>query len=340
MKAKGIHTALECLKGSVLGEPGAVELSGQWARATDGSRWAKAMLPEPISPPITLPYSKFRQIAKNLGEDEELKIAPDGVKCRIEAPSTHWELNLLGIETESPPAFEPIEILETSGYELLDAYRPLKHLMCMELSEPGLLWAWSSEDNELVVGNGGALGGYRFSTGLKGFQIPIMGLMEIGRILAVHQSEKVTLTIGEKYLGVEMRDNFYFQSLLPATAKFKPEWYARFKEWLNDHSQEVKTSLSGLRHAIDLVGITAGESQFTMEPSNGALILSSKDEHGNQSASRVEATGNLQKPVTLDLKQVIPALDALSEEMIVLQASESKIVFRDKNYWEILKLLR
>lgn len=105
MKSDKLRIALETLKGSVSTETDAVELTGQTARATDGQWWAEATLAEPISAQMTLPYSKLRSIVRTLDEKDDLEIDPNGPTCRVKAPSTLWQLNLLNVPTEPTPEF-------------------------------------------------------------------------------------------------------------------------------------------------------------------------------------------------------------------------------------------
>jgi len=333
MKVKGMRVALECVRGSVSTATDSVELNGQSMRVSDGRWWAEATLPEPIPTSLTLPYSKLRSIVKTLEEKEEMEIEPNGVKCLIKTSAASWELTLLSIPPNLPPEFEAKAIIEVSGYQLLDAYKPLRHLISLDLSDPGLMWAWTNENQELVVGSGYAFGAYPIE--VEGLEIPLMALMEIGRILAVRQSEKVSFKIREQFLSVAMRD-FHFQTTLPSGPKFKPDWYANIRKKMTEDSQVLKTSRSSLKSAIDLVGVTAGESKFTLDSSNGALILASMDDRGNKSTVEIQALGTLRGPIILDLNHVIPILDALNEEMISLTVFESSILFSDKDYWEIL----
>ena len=224
MKSDKLKIALETLKGSVSTDTDAVNLTGQTSRATDGVCWTEATLPEPIAAQKTLPYSKLRSIVRILDEKDEIEIEPNGPTCRIKVPGTLWQLNLLNLPTESPPEFPLINTIEASGYALLEAYRSLKHLIRTDLSKPGLMWAWTNEDYQLIIGDGARLGGHH--TGIKDIELPLIILSEICRILATHLSEKVTFQIGEKHVRATMRDS-YFQATLLKGPRFELDWYKK-----------------------------------------------------------------------------------------------------------------
>lgn len=333
MKSDKLKIALETLKGSVSTETDAVHLTGQTARATDGQWWAEATLLEPIAAQMNLPYSKFRSIVRSLDEKDEIEIEPNGPTCRIKVPSTLWQLNLLNVPTEPLPDFPIINTIEASGYALLEAYRSLKHLIRTDLSKIGLMWAWTNEDHQLVIGDGARLGGHQ--TGIKDLELPLIILSEICRILAVNLSEKVILHIGEKHIRATMRDG-YFQAMLLKGARFDVDWYSKVRNLINEDPQVIKMSRSDLLRAISQVRITAGESTLKLAPGNGGLILMTKDEHGNISTSKIETSGSLKEPIQLNIDHLSQATEALTEELLVMKVCRSVIEVSDKKRWEII----
>jgi hypothetical protein len=282
---------------------------------------------------MTLPYSKFRSIVRTLDEKDEIEIQPNGPTCRIKVPGTLWQLNLLNVPTEPPPYFPVINTIEASGYALLEAYKSLKHLIRTDLSRPGLMWAWTNEDYQLVIGDGSRLAGHQ--TGIKDLELPLIVLSEICRILTAHLSEKVTFQIGEKHIRATMRDA-YFQAMLPTGPRFEVDWYNKVRNLLDEDPQVIKLSRSDLLRAINQVRITAGESTLKLTPGNGGLILMTKDEHGNISASKIETSGSLKEPITLDIDHLTEAIEPLTEELIAIKVCKSAVEVSDKTQWEII----
>lgn len=333
MKSEKLRIALETLRGSVSTETDAVELTGQTARATDGGWWAEVTLAEVFSAEMTLPYSKFRSIARSLDEKDELEIEPNGPTCHIKAPGTLWQLNLLNVPTEPPPEFPVINTIEASGYALLESYKSLKHLIRTDLSRIGLMWAWTNENHQLVIGDGSRLGGHQ--SGIKDLELPLIILSEICRILAVNLSEKVILHIGEKHVRATMRD-VTFQAMLLKGPGFDVDWYNKVRDLLNEDPQVIKMSRSDLLRAINQVRITAGESTLKLAPGNGSLILMAKDEYGNKSAGKIEASGILKEPISLNIDHLSQATEALTDELLVMKVCRSVIEVSDKKRWEII----
>jgi len=333
MKSDKLRIALESLKGSISSETDAVNLTGQTARATDNVWWAEATLPSPISTPMTLPYSKLRSIVRSLDEEDEIEIEPNGPTCRVKAPATLWQLNLLNVPTEPPPEFPVINTIEASGYALLEAYKSLKHLIRTGLSKPGLMWAWTNENQELVIGDGSRLAGHH--TGIKDLELPLTVLSELCRILTVHLSEKVTFQIGEKHIRATMRDG-HFQAMLLKGPRFEVDWYNKVKDLLNEYPQVIKMSRSEIMTAINQVGITAGESTVKLTTGNGGLILTGVDEYGNKSASKIEMFGDLKEPISLNIDHIASAIEALADELIIIKVCKSVVEVSDKTQWEIM----
>jgi hypothetical protein len=334
MKSDKLRVALEILRRSVSTKTDAVELTGQTARATDGARWAEATLPEPISTPMTLHYSKLLSIVKILDEDDdEIEIEPDGAICRVKAATALWELNLLNVPTEPLPEFTPINTIHASGNALLEARKSLKHLVRTELSRPGLMWAWTNENQELAIGDGSRLGAHY--TGIEGLELPTLALMEMWRILDFHLSEKVTFHVGEKYIRAIMRDG-YFQAMLPQGPRFETDWYNKMRSFLNEDPQIIKMSRSKIMRAINEVKVTAGDSTAKAASANGSLLLASIDEEGNKSGSRIEVHGNLKEPISLKIDHLGSAIEALTDELITLKACKSVVEVSDTKGWEII----
>ena len=88
--------------------------------------------------------------------------------------------------------------------------------------------------------------------------------------------------------------------------------------------------------AINQVGITAGESTLKLTPGNGGLILMTKDEYGNKSASKIEASGSLKEPISLNIDHLAEAIEVLTEELITIKVCRSVVEVSDKTQWEII----
>lgn len=333
MKFEKLRDALESLKGSVSKETDAVMLTGQIARVTDGQRWAEATLPNAMPAPMTLRYSKFRSIVRTLGEEAEIEIEPNGPTCGIKAPDILWQLNLLNVPIEPLPEFPVIKTIEASGRVLLEAYKSLKHLIHTHLSKPSLMWAWTNESQQLVIGDGARLGGYQ--TGIKDLELPLTVLSEICRIMAVHLSEKVIFEIGEKHIRATMH-NGYFQAMMPIGPRFEVDWYNKVSKLLSEDPQVINVPRKDLLRAIKQVAVTAGESTTKLTQGNGTLILLTKDEYGNKSGSKIEASGSLKEPIHLNVDHLSEATEVLTEEMISVKVCKSVVELSDKKRWEII----
>jgi DNA polymerase III sliding clamp (beta) subunit (PCNA family) len=333
MKSDKLRIALESLKGSISSETDAVELTGQTARATDNVWWAEATLPDPIPTPMTLPYSKLRSIVRSLDEEDEIEIEPTGPTCRVKAPATLWQLSLLNVPTEPPPEFQAINTIEASGYALLEAYKSLKHLIRTDLSRPGLMWAWTNENQELVIGDGSRLAGHH--TGIKDLELPVIVLSEVCRILTVRLSEKVTFHSGDIFIRADMRD-IHFQATLPNGPRFDTEWYNKVRNLVNEDPHVIKLSRSEIIRAVNQVGITAGESTVNLTSRNGTLILTAVDEYGNKSATKIEAFGELKESISLNIDHLSEAIKALTEELIIIKVCKSAVELSDKAGWEVI----
>jgi hypothetical protein len=205
--------------------------------------------------------------------------------------------------------------------------------MRTDLSKIGLMWCWTNEDHQLVIGDGARLGGHQ--TGIKDLELPLIILSEICRILAIHLSEKVILQIGEKHVRATMRDG-YFQAMLLKGARFDIDWYNKVRDMLNEDPQVIKMSRSDLLRAIAQVRITAGESTIKLAPGNGGLTLMTKDEYGNKSAGKIEASGSLKEPISLNIDHLAEAAEALADELLVMKVCRSAIEVSDKKRWEII----
>jgi hypothetical protein len=332
MKAKTFRMSLECVRGSVLPQLDCVEITGSTLRASDCNCWAEATLQEPISGQAVLPYSKLRSIVRTLDEGDDIEIELDGAICRVKVSTALWQLNLLNTSIEPLPEFPVINTIEASGYNLLEAHKSLKHLIHTDLSRPGLMWAWTNENQELVIGNGTSLGGYH--TGIGGIELPTILLTEIWRILGVHLSEKVTFHIGEKYIHAMMRDT-HFHATLPNAPRFETDWYHKVRNLLED-PQVIRMSRSDLLRAINQVKVTAYDSTAMLAPANGNLLLASKDEHGNKSGSRIEAFGILKEPISLNIDYLSSGADALTDELITVKVCKSVVEVSDTKGWEII----
>ena len=333
MKSTFFKVPLECVRGSVLGLHDSVEITGPTLRASNGVWWAETTLQEPIPGHAVLPYSKLRSIFKALDDDDKISIEIDGATCRVKTEFAAWRLNLLNIPIEPLPEFTPISTIVASGCALLDAHKRLKHLVHTELSKPGLLWAWTNEKKELVIGDGLRLGGCHIGT--EGLELPTLVLMEIWHILGVRQSENVTFQIGEKCIRAKMRDT-YFQFTIPSGPRFETDWYNQVKNALNEDPQIIRLSRSELLHAINHVKVTAADSTVKAGSANGHLILTAIDAQRDKSGSRIEADGNLREPIILNVDHLASAVEALSDEYMILKVCKTVVEVSDKKGWEII----
>ena len=124
--------------------------------------------------------------------------------------------------------------------------------------------------------------------------------------------------------------------MLPKGPRFEPAYYDKVRNSLNEDPQVIRMSRSDLLHAINQVGITAGESTIKLAPSNGSLILTAVDECGNKSASKIEASGSLKEPISMNIDHLAEAIDALTDELIIMKVCNSVVEVSDKAQWEIM----
>jgi len=331
MKVRMIRVPLEYIRGAVPADY--FEITGPTLRASDGHWSAEATLPKPISARMTLPFSKFLSIVRTLDDDDDIKIELNGTTCRVKAEDTLWELSLLNQSVEPTPEFQRINTIEVAGHLLFEARKSLKHLILPWLARPGLMWAGTNEDHELVIGNGTSLGGH--SIGIKGLELPNMVLSEIWRILGVSQSEMVTFDMGETQIRATTW-NGYFQAALPNGRRFETDWYHKVRNLLNEDPQVIRTSRSELLYAINQVKITAYDSTAELALANGNLLLASKDEYGDKSTTKIEAYGILKEPLSLNIDHLEAAVEVLTGEMIILTVCKSAVEVSDPTGWEII----
>jgi len=321
-------------EGPVPPQPVVVVLSGLTAKVSDGWSWAEATLPEPVQPSLTLPYSSLRAFANHLDEDEDLYIRNRGACCLITMRSLTWEVNVPNLSLIRPPEFKPNKTFVVTGYQLLEAYRSLKHLMHRDLSERGLLWCWANECKELVVGDGGRFAGHPI--GVSGLELPVKILIQLGHILSVRQSEKVLLRIGTIFVHAQMTD-VSLQATLPDWPRFNPVWYSRLKSKLTEDVQVIKLSRDKLRRGIKMVEATKGDSLIQLFTFKDYLALKSQNACG-KSGALIKANGALKEPIFLDMDKLNMAVEALSQEMITLKVCKSLVEVSDDTHWEIILL--
>ncbi len=355
MKGNVLRVALESLKGSVSKKFGPVEITGATLLASNDTRWAEVMLPESISTPMSLPYLTLHRIVTMVPEDAELKIEKKGSTCFIQCPPDTFRLDLFNESEEiasfmqsegfacqlnianstykSPPKFEETHKIVASGRTLIQAHKALKHLILPFLSRPGLKWVWTNDESELVIGDGPRLGGYR--TGTKDLELPVPVLSEICRILAVSPSETVLFQMGEKFIRTTIGDT-HFQATLPSGPRFEIDWYRKVRDRLTEEPQLLKLSRLDLLSAVKRVKITAGEPTARFTTADGKLALESRDAHDDTCDTRVEASGTLRGPVTLNIEHLESALEALTDESVVFKVCKSAVEVSDEKGWEVI----
>lgn len=333
MKSKALGIALELVKGAVSTELDVVEMDGSVIRTSDGQWHAGAYISETFPSTMVLPYIKLRAIVKTIAEEEDLGVAQKNVECLIKSSSALWKLNLRDAVVDKTPAFKAVKEVKSSGYEFLDAFKSLRHLMRTDLSKIGLMWGWTNAEGELVIGDGARLGGRK--CGLKGIEIPNIMITEIGRMLGVSMTEHIKWIVGEKNLTAEMASGF-LSVTLPKGERFPVEMYDKVRGQLREETKVIKLSRSDLALAVKQVGITAGESSIKLSSQKGSVILESRDEHGERSIAKVEAVGTMEQPVTLDIKHLESAIDSRADEMLTLQMCKSVVGLSDGTGWEII----
>lgn len=333
MKSKALGTALDLVKGAVSTELDVVELDGSVIRTSDGQWHAGAYISETFPSTMVLPYSKLRAIVKTIADEEDLGVVQKNVECLIKASTAMWKLNLRDAVIDKVPEFKAVKTAKSSGYDFLDAFKSLRHLMRTDLSRIGLMWGWTNDEGELVIGDGARLGGRK--CGLKGVEVPNVMITEIGRMLGVSMTEQIKWIVGEKNLTAESNSG-YLSIVVPKGERFPIEYYKNVRAQLGEEAKVIKLSRSDLALAVKQVGITAGESSIKLSSQKAALILESKDEYGERSVSKIEAAGAMDQPVTLDIKHLESAIESRVDEMLTLQVCRSVFGLSDSTGWEIL----
>lgn len=331
MKAKELKEALELVKGAASSkEADLVEFSPAGVRTGDNMWWASSDLVK-LDQTLVLPLQRMRDIVKTIPEDEEVTLDVKSNRCTIKAQGAVWRLNLRESPVPEPPEIEGSDEVVSSGYDLAVAVKALKHLMRDDLSRPGLLSAWASSKEELVVGDGSRLGGH--SCGVSGVEIPTLAAAEIARVLNTRPSETLTWTSDDKFLKMKHSGGVFITR--KPTDEFEKSWYERVMTAL-DGGQEASLSLSEFKRTLAQAKVTAvGNVKITERGKQ--LILETKDETDEKSVATLEMDGTLGGgAVVLDIEALTAAATARASEMIFLEVCEKVVRVYDENGWEIL----
>lgn len=280
---------------------------------------------------ISLSYMKLLEVVRACNSEEFVFLVPKKAKCVVKSKGAGWVLNLRsdvvgvieGIEGESKKASIP---------SMLDSFMSLKHLVKLDLSRPGLMFA-NISDQKLAIGDGARLGIIECYCDPVDF--PLVVLQELSRMLKESEEQNLEWVENPEYFDFSIgRVRFMARKL---EGGFEKEWRAEIEKETQSPIAVMMAPKSSILQAVNQI-LVVSEDVVNLREEGGFLVVAADGEAGEKAVSKVELmefSGEVGSVVIsgLDLRD---SLQAKRDPSVYLSVCEKYVVITDTQGSETL----
>lgn len=303
---------------------------GVWATKVEDQGYADSEI-------VCLSYLKLLEIVRSCDPNATVTLDPKKSKGIVKCAGAAWVLNL---RTDEMPDFPFVEGAIGSGSipSLLDCFLSLQHLIKLDLSRPGLMFA-QIKDELIAIGDGTRLG--VVTCYANEIEIALVVLQEVARLLRMAGEEQnVTWVEDESYCSFSV-GNLTFAAR-KMEGGFEREWREEVEESLHEPMAVFSVPAQHMLSAVQQVLVVSEDLELRTEYVEGAvggsLYINGAGEGGEKALSKVvivDGVGSLSK-IRVAGESLKAAIQARKDPSVEIQVSERFIKISDTLGFEVM----